>query len=384
MQRGNLFLDYEPPLGDPSGQDLSMEEAGVVANMGAELYLPAWTMGPPLDESRPPNGRVTAVTGGSVIEAMRHKASFSVADFVEHVFIPGYVMSKKTAGRAHFQAILKHILSPERASQAFRPGSKPRLRLRARPDWPYLDNVPMADVKPDDVACLINAAMNRGYSTQMVTHLRNVIRNIFSHAAACGYFTGPNPAAVVSVPSIAHKPVPTLTLPQLKQAFELMRYPERQIALFALLTDMNVAEICGLKWKYVNLSNDRHYVLGEPLPARTIAAKMRSYRGEYGSVVGTRDRLIRIPEMLHSALQQVKHRTEYPSSDDFVLASRRGTPINPDNIAMRRLKWIGHRLGVRGLSWKVFHRTGIALQEQFGRYMHREIEKAFALQEVKS
>ena len=344
--------------------------------MDAELYLPIRTMGSPLDQNSPRKPRHTAIMGGSDIEARPGKDSINVADFVEWEFIPGYVMGKRTAGRAHFQAILKHILSPERASQAFRPGGKSRLRLRARPDWPYLDNIRISDVSPEDVERLIRASINRGYSTQMVAHLRNVIRRIFSFAATCGYLTGPNPATFVTVPSIAHKPVPALTLPQLGQTFGLMRYPERYIALFALLTDMNVVEICGLKWRYVNLSNDRHYVSGQPLPPRTISVKMRIYRGEYSPVVGTRDRVIPIPEMLHSALLQLKHRPEHTSSEAFVLASRRGTPVNPDNFATRRLKWIGHTLGIRGLSWKVFHRTGSSLQAQFGRYMHRELEKA--------
>ena len=46
-----------------------------------------------------------------------------------------------------------------------------------------------------------------------------------------------------------------------------MRYPEKDIALFALLTGMNVTEICGLKWQYVNLSNDRHIVDDEVIPS---------------------------------------------------------------------------------------------------------------------
>lgn len=344
--------------------------------MNAELSSPVWASELALDQSRQPNRWNTMETGNGDIDPLRPEASINVAEFVERVFVPGYVMSKRTAGRAHFQAILKHILSPERAAQAFSSRGTSRLRLSARPAWPYLDNIRISDVQPEDVARLIDASISLGYSTQMVTHVRNVIRNIFTHAAACGYFTGPNPATVVTVPSIAHKEVLALTLPQLKQMFELMRYPERHIALFALLSDINVAETCGLKWKWVNLSNDRHFVSGQVLPARTVAIKMQSYRGEYSPVVGARDRMIRIPEMLHSVLQQLKQRAAFISGEDFVLASRRGTAINPDNFAVRRLKWIERSLDLRGLSWKVFHRTGIALHAQFGRYMNRELEKA--------
>src|SRR5215472_1245043 len=43
----------------------------------------------------------------------------TVADFVERSYIPDFVAIKRPAGRAHFQAILKHILPPERVAEAF-------------------------------------------------------------------------------------------------------------------------------------------------------------------------------------------------------------------------------------------------------------------------
>ena len=302
-----------------------------------------------------------------------------MADFVECVFIPGYVLSKKSAGRAHFRGILKHILSPERATRAFRPTAKTRAKLAAIPGWPYLDDVPIAEVGAASVERLIQASMGRGYSSQTATHLRNVLRTILSYAATCGYFTGPNPATLVTVPAIAHKRVNSLTLSQLKQTFELMRYPEQQIALFALLTDMNVAEICGLKWKDVNTSNIARYGSAELLPARSIAVKMQLYRGEYRAVVGRRNRLVQIPELLQSALVQLRHRPGHNSGEDFVLVSRRGTPVNPDNTAARRLKAIGQHLDVSWLSWKVFHRTGTELRTQFGKFMNQELGNALTL-----
>ena len=303
----------------------------------------------------------------------------NLAEFVERVFIPKYVMTKRAAGRAHFQAILKHILTPESSAPAFRPGRPPKMRLAAVPDWPYLDKMRFAEVRPDSVQRLIEALLSRGYSTQMATHLRNVIRNIFSYATTCGYYDGPNPAAMVEVPAIDHKPGRVLTLQQVKQVMDLMRYPEQHIALFALLTDMNVAEICGLKWKHVNLSNDRRYILEEQLPPRTIAIKMQSYRGEYRAVIGKRDRLVPIREILYSSLTSLRHRREFTSGEDFVLVSRIGTPVNPDNIATRRLKPIGKTLDMPWLSWKAFHRTRTNLMTQLGGLLNRELEKALRL-----
>jgi len=355
-----------------------------MSTIDSALHSPVWMVDSTLLSNRPPDSGLEMSIGGNPFNEEGTPCAdpaMSVADFVERVFIPGYVISKRTAGRAHFQGILKHILSPERTARAFRPRGKTRARLVAVPGWPYLDDLPIAEVRPPNIEQLIQASMSRGYSSQTATHLRNVIRNILSYAAACGYFTGPNPATFVAAPSIAHKPVRSLTVSQLKQIFQLMRYPEQQIALFALLTDMNVVEIRGLKWKHVNLSNVLHYGSGESLPARTIAVKMQIYRGEYCRVVGRRNRLIHIPELLQSALVHLKHRPEHNSGEDFVLVSRRGTPVNPDNIATRRLKAIGQILDLSWLSWKVFHRTGIELQSQFGRYMNKELGNALTLKQ---
>ena len=308
------------------------------------------------------------------------ETSLTLSEFVERVFIPEFVMAKRAAGRAHFRAILKHILSPERPIQAFRLGNgAAKTRLREIPGWPYLDDKRLLDVAPESVAQLIEACLGHGYSVQMATHLRNVIRNIFSQATLRGYYSGPNPAGLVKAPAIVRKKARVLSLPQLKHVMELTRFPEQHIALFALLTDMNTAEICGLKWKYVNLSNVCRYVSGEPVPARSIVVRMQSYRGEYRTVLGRRARCIPIQGMLHSALQLLSFRNQFVCREDFVLSSRSGTPINPDNIAIRHLKPIANAVDMPWLSWKVFHCTGISLKAQFGKHLHKELERALTL-----
>ena len=381
MQRENCTISRGFAPLDQIDVDTS-RGGDTMTEVASDRYSQAWMLESPLYPRRPPDRRPELPLSGDRFDedgTVRADPAMMVADFVERVFIPNYVMSKRAAGQAHFRGILKHILSPERTALAFKLSGTNRTRMAAVPDWPYLDDLPISEVCPANIERLIQASMSRGYSSQMVTHLRNVVRIILSYAAARGYFTGPNPARSVAVPSIAHRPVRSLTLSQLKQFFERMGYPEQQIALFALLTDMNVAEICGLKWKHVNLSDVVHYRSGEPLRARAIAVKMQIYRGEYRAVVGRRNRLVGIPELLQLALLDLKHRPEHNSGDDFVLVSRRGTPVNPDNIAARRLKAIGQVLDLSWLSWKVFHRTGIELQAQFGRYMNRELGNALTL-----
>jgi integrase len=353
----------------------------VQAPINADWQAPIWIPGPMLDGLPViEDYRTLTMRDSSRLDEAPLGESTYLAAFVECRFVPEYVSTKRAAGRAHFQAILKHILTPERVARAFGVNTgKSSARLKAIPGWPYMDSLRLSDVNQESIQRLIAAALKAGYSTQTATHIRNVIRTIFSQAIRSGSFDGANPANHVKLPAMSRRETHALTLTQLKQVMQWMRYPEKEIALFALLADMNVAEICGLQWKYVNLSNESHLVAEDPIPPRTIAVRKQTYRGEFGPVVGTRKRFIPLPELLYSILQQLKHRKTSPAPDDFVLASRIGTPIYPDNIAARRLKWIGTTLEIPWLSWHVFHRTRTKLMAEFGRHLNKELEKILPL-----
>jgi hypothetical protein len=79
-----------------------------------------------------------------VFERTTERASSSptLAEFVERSFIPEFVATKKSAGRDHFKAILKHVLPPEQVARLFtsRPG-KVSVKLSTIPDWPYLGSL---------------------------------------------------------------------------------------------------------------------------------------------------------------------------------------------------------------------------------------------------
>jgi len=304
------------------------------------------------------------------------RPSITVAEFIERRFIPEYVAVKRSAGQSYFRTILNHVLPPEKVNRAFAVNSKQAKRkLEAVPDWPYIDFLPLSDIKPEMIQRLTTTALDHGYSTQTAAHIRNVIRVMFSHAIRTGCYTGTNPANLVTIPEMARKEAHALGLAQLRDLMQEMHYPEKEIAIFAILTEMNVAEICGLQWKYVNVSNNSRGVDDEVILPKTIAVRMQSYRGEFGEVPGSRRRLVRAPEALCSMLRDLKSRTQFTTLDDFVLVSRNGTPIHPENVAARRLKTIGQSLGMAWLSWRVFYRTRIALRSEFGRRLHEELDK---------
>ncbi len=294
-------------------------------------------------------------------------SAMTIADFVEKAFVPEHVAIKGLAGRTHYRAILKHVLTPEEVQRVFNLDiERSRTRLKAIPDWPYISRLGLSDTRPEHIEGLMLAAQARGYSMQTVTHIRNVVSAIFSHAKKGNYFHGTNPASQVLVPGISRKEAHMLSLPQLKAVLELMRYPEKEMTLMAILTGMNVAEICGLQWKHLNLSASEQYANGELVPSRTIAVRKQWYRGELNSVKIGRTRNVSIPELMFPVLTDLSRRARFTKPDDFVLVSEAGTPVNETNIASRRLKGVGQELGMPWLSWHVFRRTRKDYVQRFG------------------
>ena len=291
----------------------------------------------------------------------------TVAAFVENIFVPEHVATKELSGRTHFHAILKHVLVPEEVDRVFHINAeRSKSKLKAIPNWPYLDNLNLQDARPDDVQRLISAALERGYSPQTVKHIRNVVGAIFTHAKKKQCLHGDNPASLVTLPGMTRKEAHVLTLAQAKELLSAMHYPEKEVALTAILTGMTVAEICGLQWKRVNLTAERADANGEKIPPGSIAVRNEWYRGELASVKKGRNRNLPIPDPLLPVLLGLSRPTGFVGPDDFVLVSRAGTPVNAGNLATRQLKAIGRRQEMPWLSWQVLRRTHRTLAYELG------------------
>jgi integrase len=290
----------------------------------------------------------------------------TIAEFVRIKFLPEHIATKRTSGRRHYQAILKHVLPPEEVDRIFGiETSTSKAKLKAIVNWPYLTNVQLRDAHPDHVQSLVSAALESGYSTQTAKHIRNVVSAVFTHAIKVHYFAGENPALPVTSPGMRRKIAHALTFEQAVRVLYAMRYPEMEIALLAMLTGMNVAEICGLQWKDVNLAKHSVNRGGELIPPMTIAVRDQWYRGELSNVPAARRKSIAIPPLIHSIFFRLSN-LPVAGWNDFVFVSKRGRPINQINVAARRIKSIGAAFEMPWLSWQVFRRTRLSLIQEFG------------------
>jgi hypothetical protein len=303
-------------------------------------------------------------------------ADMTVAQFVAARFLPDHVAIKTSPGRRHYQAILKHVLTPEEVETIFgvTADGSARAKMHPKADWPYMSDVKLREASPEHVQRLITAALNGGYSSQTIRHIRNVVGAVFSHALRTRHFTGDNPASLVVLPGMKRRESHCLTLEQTIKVLELMQYPEREVTLFAILTNMNIAEICGLQWKFVNLTEHHLSREGQSIPPRSILVRNQWYRGELCGVPAGRRKSIPIPQLLFTVLHTLS-RTKSSGWNDFVLSTKSGRPINQINLAARRLKTIGRELEMPWISWQVLRRTRAVLAYEFGTQIQHELAK---------
>jgi integrase len=291
-------------------------------------------------------------------KGLTQQFEMTVSEFVERKFVPEHVALKKVPGQIHYQAILRHVLTPEEVDRAFHVVPKgSRKLLKPIPDWPYLSTVRLCDVHPEHVHRLTSAALARGYSVQTVKHIRNVVSAVFSHAKRELCFMGENPAALIKLPELHRKQAHALSLDQAKEALKAMQYPEKELIMLAAFTGMTPAEICGLQWKWVNLSDVECNADGTSIQPKTIVVARQWHHGLLEDVKDNHQRSLPIPEPLLQILINLKGRARFTGPDDFVLVSRVGTPVNQKDIVARRLGPIAKRMGVPSVSLHTLRHT---------------------------
>jgi integrase len=285
-----------------------------------------------------------------------------LAKFIERNFIPHHVRLKSETGRAHYQAILKHILRPETAGRIFAPYVRiTRPRLKTVPDWPYLDDVRLCDLHPEHVRKLISAALAHGYSPQTIKHIRNVFGVIISHARREQMFNGSDLVSEVELPPMVRKEAHDLTIVQAKTMLKVMRYPEREIALITITTGMSIAEICALQWKQINPTCAEICVDEEMIPPRSIVVKRQWSSAGVVDIGDARGRVMALPDSLIQALMKVKQRRNITDGNMCVISDQDGNPLRPANVRMLRLNPVGRTLDMPWLSWQVIKRAHDAL-----------------------
>ena len=291
----------------------------------------------------------------------------TVREFVERKFLPEHVAYKKHAGREHYKSQLRFVLDgvPDRklsrgGKTRFRPGEEPPLVPRRY----GIGEMRLRDVKREDLQRLVGTMLVRGYGVQSAKHVKTAVSAIYTHAEQEGWFSGPNPAKFVKLPEMVRATPHALSFEQLAKLLETLPPQTRLMVFLSTMTSMNIAEICGLKWKCVNLGAAPVIMDAELLPGFTAAVREQWYKGQWSSVKAkSRRRYVPLPQWVVTALAGLRNRGQWVSPEDPVFAGSGGKPVCENAIVQRHLKPAGASLGMPWLSWHHLRHTFATLAD---------------------
>jgi integrase len=274
--------------------------------------------------------------------ALRPKSMMTVAEFWKETFEPSMRLRLKRSAQEQYASLYRVWIEPR------------------------LGKLNLAVVSPDHVEKIIGEVMAAGRSTSTSRHVRKVISAVLNRARRSQLLIGENPASLVDLP--ASKPVRrafALTSEQFAAVMAALPEPYRTMALMALLTSMNIAEIAGLRWGCVNLRDAPVDIDGDLVAERHLAVRWHYVRGEYTSLkTESRKRDIPIAGALYDALAGIRAAGKFVGAADPVFASRSGRPVCGNNVQKRFLTPIGERLGLPRLGWHTFRHTHASLMKQ--------------------
>jgi integrase len=293
----------------------------------------------------------------------------TLASFVEHHFTPEYCWTLKHAGKLHYKHCLKKIVAA-------------------------LGTIKLCDLAPSEINKFLKGTIESGKSVQTATHYRNALSAVIKHAKHTGFFTGENPCSLVRLPVVQARETGALTPEQADHLLQELKSPLREMAHLSMTSSPNVAELCALRWKRVNLTSYSVIEAGKTIEPYCALIVENYYEGVFGTVkAGRRNRMIPLFSEVVEELKELKARTKFAGPDDLVFTTRVGTPIKPGNANIRYFKPIGEKLGVR-ISWHVLRHTcatrgeavgmlgsdrqallGHASASMTARYTHADIER---------
>ena len=116
----------------------------------------------------------------------------------------------------------------------------------------------------------------------------------------------------------------------------------RTMALVSMTASLNVAELLGLRWKRLNLTDQVQVVGAEALEPYSVAVREDYYRGKFGSAKKkSRSRNLPLSRSAVDARLAIRAESKFTCPDDLMFASRNGTPLNERNLLRRVLKPAG-------------------------------------------
>ena len=171
-----------------------------------------------------------------------------------------------------------------------------------------------------------------GLSPRTVTHMHRVLKQSLNQAVKSEMLNR-NPADAVDPPKVERRIMQTYDLEQTAALIDAMRGARLLVPmLLAVLCGLRCGEIVALKWKNVDLSNDR---LAEVESAEQVGTKVRHKppKNGRGRQLALSARLV--DELAAHRIRQAEELLALGvrlTDDSFVVAQADGSPIQPNTL----------------------------------------------------
>jgi hypothetical protein len=236
-------------------------------NAEGQIYRarPEFTIGPATGPGKLSAKQANTLAWESILKQLNSYAAVpqsvvTLEQFVAQKFQPNCIDNLKHAGQQHYAYCLKKIL-------------------------PALGHERLRDIDTQRIQNLCKNLIASGKSVQTATHIRNALSAIFRHAKEEKFFVGDNPAQLVKLPELvaaeryAYSFAEATTL--LSRLAEKGHHKVRIMTLLSVTTSLNVAEVCGLRWKRLNLTDGVVQSGGEPIPPFSLIVREDFYCGKW-------------------------------------------------------------------------------------------------------
>ncbi len=218
---------------------------------------------------------------------------------------------------------------------------------------PRLGQRRLDEIGVDDVLALIGELREGGYSGWSIRSILTPLSRLFSHAVRRDVISV-SPISKLDRterPAVWKREQRVLNSEEIGRLLDAAPTRYRTLIATAILTGLRQSELLGLRWRNIDFEEgligvrsalDRH---GNDVPPKTEHA--------------VRD-VILIPA-LAAILREHRETSAFTGSEDYVFASRVGTPLHWRNIAPRALKPALAKGGIEPLRWHDLRHTFASL-----------------------
>jgi integrase len=234
---------------------------------------------------------------------------------------------------------------------------------------PAIGDMKVREVNLGHVQQLCDLKLAEGKSTSLVDHIRCGLSAMFRRAIAHRIITY-NPATGIILPEMTHGERRSPALEDVRALLIILRdpayFPTWELTMLACCDSLNFAEMAGLLWPRVSLTDQIVLADGQNLPGHSVAIRQNFYRKEFGTTKSpARNRILPLPMALVEALTAVRTRSQFSAPDDLVFCEAKGVAISYD-VMLRKLKKAGKQVGIPWIGWHDLRRYFANASDRLG------------------